>query len=160
MGAVVSYYSTLARLLATEARRLLRAITVDHLDVGLVVASGDAAETAQNYGRVCAVLFPAEAFVESEMRVRKRQVRGGPDFLAPKGKADLDIRLHAVPVRITWSFFRLLFSFIFIDFFQDYWYNFRKEAFIFYIICDKIGVSMIIFCTICICFFYLQFNIL
>lgn len=113
VGAVVSYYTSLARLLATGARRLLRAITVDHLDVGLVVASGDAAETAQNYGRVCAVLFPAEAFVESEMKVRKRQVRVVPDFLAPKGKADLDIRLHAVPVRIIWNFLRLFFSFIF-----------------------------------------------
>lgn len=74
---------------------------------------GDAAETAQNYGRVCALIFPAEALVESEIRVRRRKVRVMPDFLASKGEADLDIRLHAVPARITWSFFRLLFSFIF-----------------------------------------------
>ena len=113
VGAVVSYYTSLARLLSTEARRLLRAITVDHLDIRLVVASGDAAETAQNYGRVCALIFPAEALVESEIRVRRRKVRVMPDFLASKGEADLDIRLHAVPARITWSFFRLLFSFIF-----------------------------------------------
>ena len=66
-----------------------------------------------NYGRVCALIFPAEALVESEIRVRRRKVRVMPDFLASKGEADLDIRLHAVPARITWSFFRLLFSFIF-----------------------------------------------
>ena len=114
VGAVVSYYTSLARLLSTEARRLLRAITVDHLDIRLVVASGDAAETAQNYGRVCALIFPAEALVESEIRVRRRKVRVMPDFLASKGEADLDIRLHAVPARITWSFFRLLFRLFFI----------------------------------------------
>lgn len=113
VGAVVSYYTSLARMAATGAKRLLRAITVDHLDVRLTVASADAAETAQNYGRVCAVIFPAEAMLESCIRVKRRRVRVDPDFLAAKGKAALDIRLHAVPARIIWSLFRLLISFIF-----------------------------------------------
>ena len=113
VGAVVSYYTSLARMLSTEAKRLLRAITVDHLDIRLTVASADAAETAQNYGRVCAAVFPAEAMLESCIRVKRRRVRVDPDFLAAKGKAALDIRLHAVPLRITWSFFRLLISFAF-----------------------------------------------
>ena len=54
VGAVVSYYTSLAGMLKTGAKRLLRTVTVDHLDVRLTVASADAAETAQNYGRVCA----------------------------------------------------------------------------------------------------------
>ncbi len=113
VGAVVSYYTSLAGMLKTGAKRLLRTVTVDHLDIRLTVASADAAETAQNYGRVCAAVFPAEAMLESCIRVKHRKVRVNPDFLASKGRAELNIRLHAVPVRIIWSLFRLLMAFIF-----------------------------------------------
>ena len=43
--AVISYYTSLAQLLTAEAKRFFRAVTVDHLRIHLIVASGDAAET-------------------------------------------------------------------------------------------------------------------
>ena len=111
--AVISYYTSLAQLLTAEAKRFFRAVTVDHLRIHLIVASGDAAETAQNYGRACAVVFPAEALLESGMRIRHRSVRLEPDFLASKGRAELDIRLHAVPIRLLWTLLRSFISFLF-----------------------------------------------
>ncbi len=112
VSAVISYYASLARLIETGAKRLIRVFTVDHLYLHMTVASGEASETAQDYGRACAVIFPAEALLESVMRIRRRSVRVIPDFLASKGRAEFDIRLHAVPARILWVLLRLFISFI------------------------------------------------
>ena len=78
--AVIEYYLQIGRLLKSAAERLMRAITVDRLYLDILVASGDAAQTAIDYGKVCAVVYPVQALIESKMRVRRRAINISTDF--------------------------------------------------------------------------------
>lgn len=99
-AAVAAYLSKLARLTATGVRRILAAVRVDRLLAELVVATGDAAETALQYGKLCGVVYPAEAALEGIVRVRRREVTLRPDFLLEKGSVKLLLRAHAMPLRL------------------------------------------------------------
>lgn len=101
--AVIEYYLQIGRLLKSAAERLMRAITVDRLYLDILVASGDAAQTAIDYGKVCAVVYPVQALIESKMRVRRRAINISTDFLHDSGELKADIRLHAVPIRVLWA---------------------------------------------------------
>ena len=81
----------------------MRAITVDRLYLDVLVASGDAAQTAIDYGKICAVVYPIQALIESKMRVRRRAINISTDFLHDSGELKADIRLHAVPIRVLWA---------------------------------------------------------
>lgn len=90
----------LLRLLHTESGKLLSRITVTRLHLQARVAAPEAAETAQLYGKVCAVLFPLLARVEQTMRVRRREVRVEPSFLTERTAVRLDMRLRMTLPRL------------------------------------------------------------
>ena len=90
----------LLRLLHTESGKLLSRITVTRLRLQALVAAPEAAETAQLYGRVCGVLFPLLARVEQLMRVRRRDVRVEPSFLAEHTAVRMDMRLRMTLPRL------------------------------------------------------------
>lgn len=100
VNAVVQYLQKGAVLAAGAARRLFAAITVDKLVVKLTVASADAAATAQDTGKICAVLYPAVAALQNVIKIRKREVTVTPDFLAEKGKAEVIVKAHALPMKL------------------------------------------------------------
>ena len=100
--AVIEYYLQIGRLLKSAAERLMRAITVDRLYLDVLVASGDAAQTAIDYGKICAVVYPIQALIESKMRVPPGD-KHFHRFLHDSGELKADIRLHAVPIRVLWA---------------------------------------------------------
>ena len=109
---VVHAAAELAKLAGTAIRRIFAAITVDRLELRLIIASEDAADTAVGYGKACAVLYPALAVLESVVKVRCRDIAVAPDFLKQKGEFSGEIRLHAVPLRILWAGLRLIAAYI------------------------------------------------
>lgn len=90
----------LLQLLHTESGKLLSRITVTRLRLQARISTDEAAETAQLYGQVCAVLFPLLARLEQTMRVRHREVRVEPDFLTEKSDVRLDMRLRLTLLRL------------------------------------------------------------
>lgn len=101
--AVVHHITELARIAGGVLRRVFKALTVDRLILDLTVASGDAADTAQNCGKVCAVLYPALSALQLGLRIRHRAVTVTPDFLAEKGRMQADVTIHAVPYRVLFA---------------------------------------------------------
>ena len=61
-------FGRLAVLAGKTAGRLLRAVTVDKLELELLVAAEDAADTAVRYGQVCGVLYPALAAISGPVK--------------------------------------------------------------------------------------------
>ena len=90
----LTFLVELLRLLQTESGKLLKRITITRLRLQARISTGEAAETAQLYGGVCAVLFPLLARVEQAMRVRHREVRVEPDFLSEHSAVRMDMRLR------------------------------------------------------------------
>ncbi len=100
VAAVISYYIKLAQIIKTAALGLFRTITVDKLKLNIKVASDDAAETAINYGQLCAAVYPVHALIESSVRVRSRSINIAPDFLNNEDQVSGEIRLHVLPLRV------------------------------------------------------------
>lgn len=112
VGAVVEELRALARIVGGAARRLFKAVTVDKLQLQLVIASEDASATAQNTGRVCAVLYPSLTAIQSVMRIRHRAVTVSPDYLGEQGSVTADVLLHVVPIRLVWAALCALVSYV------------------------------------------------
>lgn len=101
--AVIEYYVQMGKLLKSAAIRLIRTITVDKLNLNIIVASDDAAQTAIDYGKICAVIYPVQALIESTMRVRRRSINISTDFLRNSGEFEGDIKIHVIPIRVLWA---------------------------------------------------------
>ena len=70
----------------------------------VTVASEDACQTAVDYGRACAVVYPVRRC--SACFARRRNITITPDFLGDKGKVEGEIRIHA-----PWGLWNLLLLF-------------------------------------------------
>ena len=59
---------------------MLRHITIGRLYVNVSVCGEDAADTAVQYGAVCAVIYPIAAFTESKITVKNMELNIEPNF--------------------------------------------------------------------------------
>ncbi len=111
VSATLHLFKELTRLASGAARRLIAAITVDKLCLQLYIVGSDAAETAENTGKVCAALYPTvTALQQTVLRIRKRAITVTPDFLAENGRVIADVTAHVIPLRLLivtgWVLFR------------------------------------------------------
>ena len=100
-----------ARLAGRAIGRLLRAITVTDLQLQMLIATGDPADTAQRYGQVCGVVYPAMELIAHRVRIRRRQVRIEPNFLLEKSCARFDVRFRISVWRLLGAAIALLWGF-------------------------------------------------
>ncbi len=112
VGAVLHYLKEMAALLGTAVRRILAALTIDRLELHMVLAGEDAAQTAILHGTACSVVFPALALLQANVRVRSREVQVVPDFVQGERRVAFDVRLHACPLRLLWAVLRLLTGYV------------------------------------------------
>lgn len=103
VAATALYLKRLAALAGQTAGKILRAITVDRLQLRLLVVAEESADTALWYARLSGIVYPAVATLERVMPIRHRDVRVEPGFLQTEGRVTADVRLHAVPVRLLWA---------------------------------------------------------
>lgn len=82
------------RLEAKALWKFLGAVTVDRMDLQILLATGDPADTAQLYGQVCGLLYPILEWLAQRVRFRKRHVRVEPNFLLEESNAYVDIRFR------------------------------------------------------------------
>ncbi len=100
VGETVRVFEQLAALAAGTVRRVLSAVTVDKLQLQLYITGSDAAQTAENTGKICAVLYPAVAAVQQTvLRIKHREITVTPDFLADTGRVLADVTAHVIPLR-------------------------------------------------------------
>lgn len=109
LEATVSYLGEVFKIVFGMLGRLVRAITVDHLRLEMTVSGADAADTAVEYGKMCATLYPILAFVEQAVTVRHREVRVEPNFLNEHSAFFADVRLHVaagVAIVLQWKYLK------------------------------------------------------
>ncbi len=97
------FFCEVAKLAAKTVGRILRSVKVKQMDLQMLIASEDPADTAQQYGQVCSLLYPALAGIEHLVRIRRRNLRVEPNFLLERSNVCFDLRL-----RISW--WRLLYA--------------------------------------------------
>lgn len=103
VAASLRYLTRLAQLAGTALREVLRAVTVTRLELHWRVAAEEAADTAVEYGRVCALVFPGLAALERWLPVRRRRVTVEPDFLREQSTVQMEVRFHVCLWRLLWA---------------------------------------------------------
>lgn len=114
LAGTLQFLREAARLAAKTVGRALRAITVTQMDLQLLIATEDPAVTAQRYGQVCSVLYPALAGIEHMVRIRHRDLRVEPNFLMEKSVVRFDVRLKVSVWRLLGAGIALLWGFLMI----------------------------------------------
>ena len=110
--ATLDYLGKLAAIAGKAAGRVLRAITVDKLQLELCVATGDPADTAVRYGQICAALYPALTAINGAVRIRHRRLRVEPNFLLEESGVYADVRLHVWTFRVVGAAMALLWRYM------------------------------------------------
>lgn len=82
-------------------RGVFRHVIIDQLFVQMHIGSGDAAQTAVDYGKVCAEVFPALGTICSVMKVRRYDADISPDFLANQNETELHTVITLRPIFVT-----------------------------------------------------------
>ena len=96
---VVSLLTGLAKIAGSTLKGLFSHVVIKRFDVGIALSSGDAASTAVNYGRLCAVVYPAVDVIVSSTVCKDYRVSIEPVFDDEKETeitADLHARLRVI----------------------------------------------------------------
>ena len=91
--AVLSFFASLARIAAVTVRKILRRVKIRKLCLDVVVASGNAAKTAQSYGQMCEIIYSALPVIDSAFNMQIKEFSIIPDF---REKAEQKINFSAV----------------------------------------------------------------
>ncbi len=113
--ATLDYLGKLAAIVGKAVGRLLRAVTVDKLQLEICVATGEPADTAVRYGQVCFALYPALTAISGAVRIHHRQLRVEPNFLLENGGVYADIRLHVWMFRVAGAAITLLWRYMMLN---------------------------------------------
>lgn len=98
---VIALIKETARIVSGMFRRIFKHVIIDKLFLQMYIGSGDAAQTAIDYGKVCAEIFPALGTICSIMKVRKYDVDISPDFLANQNETELHTVITLRPIFVT-----------------------------------------------------------
>lgn len=99
-GGTVEILQYIASKTKVMLGKLLKHIVIKELFVDLTVAGNDAADTAMNYGKTCAAVFPALGTICTNMKVKEYDVEINPDFLAKENNGDLHTVIAFRPIFI------------------------------------------------------------
>lgn len=100
VGGMISWILELAKIAGGMLRRIFRGIIIKQLDLYMAVGDDDAAQTAINYGRMCAVVLPAISIILSGVRRYRRRIDIRPDFESGNIRAFLETRFMIIPIAV------------------------------------------------------------
>ena len=96
---VVELINEAAYSVSKMLKSLRKHIVIQKLFIYMTVSSDcDAAETAVEYGRMCRKIFPALAFICSQLTVRKYNAEIEPDFLGKSNRAEYEFEISVRPL--------------------------------------------------------------
>lgn len=95
---IITEYRDIVFKLAKCAKKLLKRTVIKELNLRITVAEADAAETAVEYGLVCAAVYPALAATEGIFTLKKRDVAINTDFENHGSQISLFLKVGLRPV--------------------------------------------------------------
>ena len=95
---VIQLIKNIASSLDKLMSSLKKHIVLRELYLWMTVSSGDAAQTAIDYGNLCQTIFPALSFICSNLTVKKYDVEIEPDFIGVKNNAQFAFSISVRPI--------------------------------------------------------------
>lgn len=81
---------------------VMRIIKIDLFKLNIKIASDDAAKTALDYGKACAIMYPVVSVMAKNNKCIRENVTVIPDFQSEDGCVDFEMKFHVMIVKILW----------------------------------------------------------
>lgn len=94
------------------AGRFIKKFRIYRLHIHMVVAEGDAAETALAYGKVSAAIYTAYALACNFLNLGKPDISIMPDFTKEEGRVDFELRGRLLPIYALDTGIRIAYAFL------------------------------------------------
>ncbi len=85
ISGILEIFRKLLEIIDKFGRRLVNSFVIDEMFLDIEVTKKDAAETAEEYGKICRVVFPVTGAVCANCNVKKYSINVEPDYIANPG---------------------------------------------------------------------------
>lgn len=85
LSGILEIFRKLLELIDKFGRRLVKSFAIDEMFLDIEVTKGDAAQTAEEYGKMCRRVFPVTGAVCANCNVKKYSINVEPDYIANPG---------------------------------------------------------------------------
>lgn len=100
ISGLFEFFFGLLRMLTNTGSRIVGLITMPKADLLLIVRGADAAETAVQYGQMCAVVYPAFEVLCKVKPCRNQRVSVVPDYEKGQTEGVFSVSLRIVPILV------------------------------------------------------------
>ena len=97
VDAIIEAFKKIASLVGTVLKPIFKNIRLKQLNIDITVASDNAADTAINYGKLCAGVYPALTVILSVMKYDDYSVAIRPDFNKKDLEPDISAEISLIP---------------------------------------------------------------
>ncbi len=98
LGGILSFLKELAGIAVGSGKRLFSHLLIARMTFSLRIGGGDAAVIAEQYGRACAVVYPAFAVLAGNTKCRRHHVWVAPDFTSEQTQVSFAVKLGIRPL--------------------------------------------------------------
>ena len=88
---ILTLVSNLLETVSTAMTTLFRGLHIYSLYVKMIIGGGDAAQIAQDYGRVCGIYYPIKGVILNGMKVDQYDDLIEPDFIAEQNEYEFQL---------------------------------------------------------------------
>ena len=111
---ILEILRTLLEIVGKLGRRFVNSFVIDEMFIDIEVTKKDAAETAEEYGKMCRVVFPVTGAVCANCNVKKYSINVEPDYIANPGiKAAFSMEISLNPRKLINAVLAFAFSAVF-----------------------------------------------
>lgn len=110
VSGMIELISNIASKLKKGMGKIGRSFYIRMFWLRINVADGDAANTAQKYGKVCAAVYPPLGYILSTVHSKNCSVKINPDFLGGKSQGAFKLSVNLIPLKLIGAGISLAFS--------------------------------------------------
>ncbi len=88
---ILTFVSNLLETVSTAMTTLFRGLHIYSLYVKMIIGGGDAAQIAQDYGRICGIYYPIKGVILNGMKVDQYDDLIEPDFIAEQNEYEFQL---------------------------------------------------------------------
>lgn len=108
LSGFIDFISGLAHIAAGTAKKVFQHLTLSVFSINIAVSSGDAAQTAINYGYVCSAVYPAVSVLLSNTNYKDYTVNVQPDFNSKESSVTFRCKAK---IKVIFLFSALIYAF-------------------------------------------------
>lgn len=109
---LMEFLISLIRLLTSSTYKIVKQISVSHLDLLVIVRGEDAAQTATQYGALCGVLYPTFGFLCKMKPIRDPRISVVADYEKGETQGVLSVSLRILPLFLVGHLLALAWRFL------------------------------------------------